>query len=150
MAMFCFVLPLDEEDRRIYEMLRPGTLKSVLYTSQWIINSHIFKAELFLYVSYEAKHYGMLSLDVVIVRAGILKDHATARYIIKYIPCVDKTIDEMYSNEINNSCFFFCSFCQFVAAFSFFSIFSRQSPLSMLAAISRHLVFLDWWLPKPT
>ena len=54
-------------------MLRPGTLKSVLYTSQWIINSHIFKAELFLYVSYEAKHYGMLSLDVVIVRAGILK-----------------------------------------------------------------------------
>jgi hypothetical protein len=34
----------------------------------------------------------MLSLDVVIVRAGVVKDHATARFIIKHIPCVDKTI----------------------------------------------------------
>jgi hypothetical protein len=73
-------------------MIRPDTLKCVLYTSNWIINSYVFKAELFLYVAYEAKHYGVVSFDVVIVRTGALSDHTTARYVIKYIPCVDKTI----------------------------------------------------------
>ena len=70
-------------------MIRRKTIASVVYSAKWLIYSHMFQAGLFLYVSYEAIHYGMLSLDVVTVCVGNIEQHSTARYIVKYIPCVD-------------------------------------------------------------
>jgi hypothetical protein len=87
-VMFCFVIPFNEEDRKIYELVQQKTLASVVYESKWLISSQIFKAEYFLYVAYEAKYPGMVSLDVIIVKKGDIDKHMASRYIIKYEPCV--------------------------------------------------------------
>jgi hypothetical protein len=88
--MFCFVIPFNEEDKKIYELVRQETTASVTYNSKWLIFSHIFEANYFLYVAFEANHQGMLSLDVIIVRKGNLERHmaSRSRYVIKYEPCV--------------------------------------------------------------
>jgi hypothetical protein len=85
------VLPIDEDDKKIYKMMEPKTIASVVYAAKWLIYSHVFEAGLFLYVVYEARHYGMDSLDVVIVRAGDTDQHTHARYVVKYIPCMNSS-----------------------------------------------------------
>ena len=87
-VMFCFVIPNNEEDRKIYELVQKETTASVTYQSKWLIFSHIFEVEYFLYVAYEVNHDGMLSLDVIIVRKGDLEKHMALHYVIKYKPCV--------------------------------------------------------------
>ena len=72
-------------------MIHQKTIASVVYAAKWLINSHIFEAGLFVYVVYDAQHDGMLSLDVVIVRAGCIEQHSHARYMVKYIPCVNSS-----------------------------------------------------------
>ena len=89
--MFCFVLPMDEDDRKIYRMMEPRTIASVLYDTKWLIYSHVFVAGFFLYPIYEAEQHGMHSLDVVICRAGDTSQHSHARYVIKYLPCVNSS-----------------------------------------------------------
>ena len=86
--MFCFVIPNNEEDRKIYELVQKKTTASVTYQSKWLVFSHIFEAEYFLYVSYESNHDGLLSLDVIMVKIGDLERHMASRYIVKYKPCV--------------------------------------------------------------
>jgi hypothetical protein len=85
------VLPLDEDDKKIYKMMEPETIASVVYSAKWLIYSHVFEAGLFLYVVYEAQHHGMYSLDVVIVRAGNTEQHTLARYVTNYIPCMNSS-----------------------------------------------------------
>jgi hypothetical protein len=53
------------------------------------MHGHIFEAEYFLYVSFEAIQQGIRSLDVMIVQMGNLERHMASRYIIKYKPCVN-------------------------------------------------------------
>ena len=98
--MFCFVLPLDEDDKKIYKMVEQKTIASVVYSAKWLIYSHLFQAGLFLYVVYEAEHYGMRSLDVIIVRTGSAEQHSHARYIIKYIPCVNSLGTSIKRNTV--------------------------------------------------
>jgi hypothetical protein len=86
--MFCFVIPFNEEDKKIYELVRQETSASVMYNSEWLISSRIFEANYFLYGQFEAKHQGMLSLDVIIVKKGNLERHMASRYVIKYESCV--------------------------------------------------------------
>ena len=87
--MFCFVLPISEEDGKIYRLMEQRTVASVLYDAKWLIYSHVFTAGFFLYPVYEAKQQGMHSLDVVIYRAGDTAQHSHARYVIKYLPCMN-------------------------------------------------------------
>ena len=89
--MFCFALPMDEDDRKIYKLMEPQTIASVVYASKWLIYSHVFEAGLFLYPIYEAEHHGMHSWDVVISRAGDTAQHTHARYVVKYLPCVNSS-----------------------------------------------------------
>ena len=89
--MFCFVPPMDKDDRKIHRMMEPRTIASVLYQTKWLIYSHVFGAGFFLYPVYEIQHRGMHSLDVVICRAGDISQHSHARYVIKYFPCVNSS-----------------------------------------------------------
>ena len=92
--MFCFVIPNNETDQKIYKMLQRKTLSSAVYQTKWLINSHIFEAEYFMYVAFEGNYDGMLSLDVIIVSIGDTEIHMSSRYVVKYKPCagLKKTI----------------------------------------------------------
>ena len=68
-------------------MLQQKTLSSAVYQTKWLINSHIFEAEYFLYVAFEGNYDGLLSLDVIIVEIGDIEIHMSSRYVIKYKPC---------------------------------------------------------------
>jgi hypothetical protein len=46
-------------------------------------------------VAFEAKHRGMLSLDVIIVRKENLERHMASRYVIKYEPCVTWGVQQL-------------------------------------------------------
>ena len=72
-------------------MLQQKTLKSVLYETKWLINSHIFEAEYFMYVAFEGNYDGVLSLDVIIVEIGDIEIHMSSRYVVKYKPCAGLT-----------------------------------------------------------
>jgi hypothetical protein len=86
-VMFCFVMPNNKIDREIYTMLQRKTLASAVYQSKWLINSHIFEAEYFMYVAFEGNYDGVLSLDVIIVEIGDTEIHMSSRYVVKYKPC---------------------------------------------------------------
>ena len=91
MVMFCFLTPVCEEDKKLYELLQQETSAPVVYLSKWLMHGHIFQSGYFFYVSFEAKHQGMLSLDVLIVQIGNIGRHMGALVVIKYEPCVNNS-----------------------------------------------------------
>ena len=87
-VMFCFVLPDNEADRKIYKTIQQKTLAAALYQTKWLIYEHIFEAEYFMYIAFEGNYNGLLSLDVILIKTGDNEIHKSARYCVKYTPCL--------------------------------------------------------------